>query len=58
MQYHYTILDFAAEWVAGEPVAGSDVTDAGFFPFTALTPLRLWSEAHRVIDLARRLFGR
>jgi len=57
VQYHYTILDFAAEWVSGEPVAGSDVTEAGFFGFDALAPLKLWSEAHRVIGLARRRFG-
>ena len=53
VQYHYTILDFAAEWLSGEPTAGSDVTDAAFFAFDALGPLKLWTEAHRVIHLAR-----
>jgi ADP-ribose pyrophosphatase YjhB (NUDIX family) len=57
VQYHYTILDFAAEWVSGEPTAGGDVTEAGFFAFDALEPLQLWSEAHRVIGLARARFG-
>ena len=57
VQYHYTILDFAAEWVAGEPIAGGDVTQAAFFGFDALDPLELWSEAHRVIGLARTRFG-
>jgi 8-oxo-dGTP diphosphatase len=58
VQYHYTILDFAASWVAGEPVAGGDVTDAGFFAVDALGPLDLWSEAHRVIALARVVLDR
>ncbi len=57
VQYHYTILDFAAEWIAGEPVPSGDVTAAAFFAFDALGPLNLWSEAHRVIALARARFG-
>ena len=57
MQYHYTILDFAAAWVAGDPIASSDVSDAAFFSFDALGPLALWSEAHRVIALARAKLG-
>ena len=32
IRYHYTILDFAARWVGGEPVAGGDATDAVFAP--------------------------
>ena len=28
VRYHYTLVDFAAEWVAGEPVAGDDAADA------------------------------
>jgi ADP-ribose pyrophosphatase YjhB (NUDIX family) len=53
VRFHYTILDFCAVWTAGEAVAGSDVTDAGFFSIKALESLGLWSEAHRVIALAR-----
>ena len=55
VRYHYTILDFAGLWQAGEPVPGSDVTDAAFFPFAALDGLGLWSEALRVINAARTL---
>lgn len=55
IQYHYTILDFAAGWTAGEPVAGSDVTEAVWAPLDALAPFDLWSEAHRVIAIAARL---
>jgi ADP-ribose pyrophosphatase YjhB (NUDIX family) len=57
VRYHYTILDFAAKWVAGEPVAGSDVTAVAWAPMNALEPFALWSEAHRIIGIARRLVG-
>src|SRR5579875_2248270 len=36
VQFHYTILDFAARWVGGEPVPGGDVSAARFVPFDAL----------------------
>ena len=57
IRYHYTILDFATRWQGGDPVAGSDVSDAAFFPLEALGELGLWSEAHRVIALARAQLG-
>lgn len=57
VQYHYTILDFAAMWISGDPCAGTDVTAAGFFDFDKLDPLDLWTEAHRVIALARTALG-
>jgi len=55
VRFHYTILDFAARWEAGEPIAGSDVTEAEWAPLDDLEPYRLWSEAHRIIAIARRL---
>jgi len=55
IQYHYTILDFAARWEAGEPIAGSDVTEAVWARLDALEGFDLWSEAHRVIAIAARL---
>ena len=30
VRFHYTIIDFAARWVAGEPVAATDVTEAAW----------------------------
>jgi 8-oxo-dGTP diphosphatase len=54
VQYHYTILDFAAAWQGGEPRAQGDVTDARFVAFADLESLGLWSEALRVIRLAQR----
>ena len=57
VEYHYTILDFAACWQGGVPMAGGDVTDALFAPLDALDRYELWSEAHRVINAARRLLS-
>ncbi len=56
--FHYTILDFAGQWLAGEPVAGDDVTDAVWAPLDTLAPYELWSEAHRVITAAQTVLGR
>jgi ADP-ribose pyrophosphatase YjhB (NUDIX family) len=55
VQFHYTIIDYAAAWLDGEPVAGSDVSEAVWVPLDRLTEYGLWSEAHRVIALARGL---
>jgi ADP-ribose pyrophosphatase YjhB (NUDIX family) len=57
VQFHYTILDFCARWVSGEPVAATDVTSAIWAPMDGLEPFELWSEAHRVIAIARQLLA-
>lgn len=57
IRFHYTIIDFAARWQSGEPVAASDVTEAVWAPLDALDGYGLWSEAHRVIAIAKRLVG-
>ena len=56
IQFHYTILDFAARWRGGEAVAASDVSAIAWARFEQLDRYELWSEARRVIVLARRLF--
>jgi ADP-ribose pyrophosphatase YjhB (NUDIX family) len=57
VRFHYTILDFAARWVAGEPVAASDVSAAEWAPLDGLEKYDLWSEAHRIIGIARQLLA-
>ena len=57
IRFHYTIIDFATRWVSGDPVAATDVTEAVWAPLDALDQYSLWSEAHRVIAIARRLVG-
>lgn len=55
VRYQYTIIDFAARWLAGEPVGASDAAEAIWAKLDALEPFALWSEALRVIAAARRL---
>jgi len=57
IRFHYTIIDFAAAWIAGNPVAGDDVSDLTWAPLDKLDEYDLWSEAHRVIAIARELVG-
>ena len=57
VRFHYTIIDFATRWAAGEPVAATDVTEAAWAKLDDLEAYNLWSEAHRVIAIARRLVG-
>lgn len=55
VQFHYTILDFAARWEAGDPAPASDVSEVVWAPLDRLDEYHLWHEAHRVIAIAREL---
>lgn len=52
---HYILVDYAAVWVAGEPVAGDDAADARFVPLADIDAFGLWSETRRVIHAAAAL---
>lgn len=52
IQYHYTLVDFDAEWSAGALVAGSDAAEAVWADPAALERYDLWSETHRIIRLS------
>ena len=54
VRFHYTIIDYAARWQSGDPLAGDDASDARFFTPAELPALGLWEEAVRVIATARR----
>ena len=54
---HAVLIDFAARWVSGEPVAGDDAADAGFFPLEEACAKVGWSETERIIRAAVERFG-
>ena len=49
---HYVLIDYAAEWLSGEPVAGDDALEARFAPLDQVEALIDWSETRRIIALA------
>jgi ADP-ribose pyrophosphatase YjhB (NUDIX family) len=57
VRYHYTILDFAGLADGGTLLPGDDVAEVRWAPLADLEPYALWSEAIRVIGIARRLLG-
>ncbi len=57
LAYHYTLVDFLAEWRDGDPAAGSDVREALWADPDALDPYELWDETLRIIALAREVRG-
>ncbi len=52
VQYHYTLIDFLAEWRDGEARAGGDALEIAWADPTALGPFRLWSETERLVAMA------
>jgi len=49
---HYVLIDYAARWLSGEPVAGDDAVEARFVPLDQVGALIDWSETRRIIGLA------
>ncbi|MBY0567879.1 MAG: NUDIX hydrolase [Hyphomonadaceae bacterium] len=52
---HYVLIDYAARWIGGEPIAGDDAREARFFAPAELARLNLWSETLRIIEAARAM---
>ncbi|MEK9660791.1 MAG: NUDIX hydrolase [Alphaproteobacteria bacterium] len=50
IRYHYTLVDAAAVWKAGDPVAASDAAHAEWIPLAALDDYILWDETVRIIE--------
>lgn len=55
IRFHYTLVDFAAEWIAGEPVGDDDVSHAAWTPLSGIETLGLWSETIRIIRAAEKM---
>ncbi len=54
IEYHYTILDFAARYIGGEAMPGDDATAVAWAAPEELAGYDLWDEIARVINIARR----
>jgi ADP-ribose pyrophosphatase YjhB (NUDIX family) len=55
VRFHYTLVDFAAEWVAGDAAPASDVSELQWFRLAALDTLDVWRETLRVIRAGERM---
>ena len=51
---HYVLIDYAARWLSGEPVAGDDALEARFVPLGEVEAVITWSETRRIIAEAVR----
>lgn len=54
---HYVLIDYAARWTGGDPVAGDDAAEARFFSRDEAMALVEWEETRRVIAEAFERFG-
>lgn len=54
---HYVMIDYAARWTGGEPVAGDDAADARFFTREEAMAAVEWDETRRVIEQAFERFA-
>lgn len=54
---HYVLIDYAAVWVSGEPVAGDDAAEARFVSLAEARMLVAWDETRRIIDEATRMLS-
>ncbi|MNL58845.1 hypothetical protein D3C87_1825200 [compost metagenome] len=52
---HYVLIDYAALWTSGEPVAGDDAAEAVFFPLEEALQRVDWSETRRIIHQAHAM---
>lgn len=52
---HYVLIDYAAMWTGGEPVAGDDAAEAVFVPFEEALARVNWDETRRILTAARAM---
>ena len=54
---HFVMVDYAARWRSGEPVAGDDAAEARFFALSDIAALGMWRETVRVIEAATAAYA-
>jgi 8-oxo-dGTP diphosphatase len=55
--FHYTLIDYVADYGGGTLKAASDADDARFFSLAEALSLPLWTETKRIIKMAAALRG-
>ena len=55
VKFHYTLVDFAAEWRAGEAIAADDCAAVQWVKFAELDRYPMWEKTGRVIRDAHAL---
>jgi 8-oxo-dGTP diphosphatase len=54
---HYVMIDYAARWVSGEPVAGDDAAEARFVSLDEALAMVEWDVTRKVIEETYARFG-
>lgn len=54
---HYIMVDYAARWLSGDPVAGDDAADARFFSLEEALAIIEWDVTRKVVQEAVDRFG-
>jgi 8-oxo-dGTP diphosphatase len=49
VRYHYAMVDFVADWVSGEAMAGDDAADVAWVALEELESYRLWEKTAEII---------
>ena len=55
VKFHYTLIDYWANWESGTPEGADDAQHAEWVPFYKLGELGLWTKTVEVIEKARSL---
>ena len=55
VKFHYTLIDYWANWESGTPEGADDAQHAEWVPFHKLGELGLWTKTVEVIEKARSL---
>ncbi len=52
IEYHYTLVDFCADWQAGAAIAGDDAANLCWTTIDQLDAYDMWDETSRIIRLS------
>jgi 8-oxo-dGTP diphosphatase len=55
---HYVMIDYAARWISGEPMAGDDAAEARFFSLEEALAVVEWDVTRAVIEETFARFGK